>query len=208
MTRDVEPSLGDMTGLGEMTWMIRRGDQPRTSAGYSKARFLLAAMIAAAGFLTWTMLSGPSDAEIRSVSAPSSGIMLAQDADWFNPVITPTQATLATPADENAPANTTAAPSQPVERLKISSQSWRRGGLGSNALFTLTLRNRNDYAVKDIQISCTFTRQDGSHLTDRTRVIPDTINTRSRKTFARMHIGFVNVNASKAKCALVAASRL
>ena len=96
----------------------------------------------------------------------------------------------------------------PVDGLKISSQSWRRGGLGSNALVTFTLRNGNDYAVGDIEISCAFARRDGSHLTDRTRLIHDTINMKSRKTFARMHIGFVNVNASGAKCTLVAANRI
>jgi hypothetical protein len=96
-----------------------------------------------------------------------------------------------------------------VTGMKIASQSWRRGGLGSNALFNFTLRNTNDYAVGDIQVACIFTRRDGSSLTERKRVIPDAVvNTKSRKTFARVHIGFVNVNADKAKCALVAASRL
>ena len=60
-----------------------------------------------------------------------------------------------------------------------------------------------------IQVACTFTGRDGSMLTERKRVIPDAVvSTKSRKTFARVHIGFVNVNAEKAKCALVAASRL
>jgi len=96
----------------------------------------------------------------------------------------------------------------PLDGLKISSQSWRRGGLGSNALISFTLRNSNDYAVKDIEISCAFARRDGSHLTDRSRLIHDTVNMKSRKTFARLHVGFVNVNASGAKCALVTASRI
>jgi len=46
--------------------------------------------------------------------------------------------------------------------------------MGSKALITFTLRNGNDYAVKDVQISCAFNRRDGSHLTDRARVIHDT----------------------------------
>ncbi|WP_291574079.1 hypothetical protein [Bradyrhizobium sp.] len=95
-----------------------------------------------------------------------------------------------------------------IDGLKISSQSWRRGGLGSNALVTFTLRNGNDYAVRDIEISCVFTRRDGSHLTDRTRMIHDIVNMKSRRTFARMHVGYVNVNANQAKCALVAATRI
>ncbi len=96
----------------------------------------------------------------------------------------------------------------PVDGLKISSQSWRRGGLGSNAFVTMTLRNANDYAVRDIEISCAFARQDGSHLTDRTQLIHDTVNPKSRKTLTRMHVGFVNVNASKARCSLLAASHI
>jgi len=96
----------------------------------------------------------------------------------------------------------------PVDGLRITSQSWRRGGLGSNAFVTMTLRNSNDYAVKDIEISCAFARPDGSHLTDRTRLIHDTINTKSRKTFVRLHVGFVNVYAAKTKCALLAASHI
>ena len=96
----------------------------------------------------------------------------------------------------------------PVDGLKISSQSWRRGGLGSKALVTLTLRNRNDYAVRDIEIACAFTRRDGSHLTDRKRVISDTLSMKSRKTYAGMLVGFVNINANKAKCSLVTASRI
>ena len=96
----------------------------------------------------------------------------------------------------------------PLDGLKIISQSWRRGGLGSKALVTFTLRNANDYAVRDIEIACSFTRRDGSHLTDRRRIIPDTVNMKSRKRYAGMLVGFVNVNANKAKCSVVTASRI
>jgi hypothetical protein len=94
-----------------------------------------------------------------------------------------------------------------LDRLRISSQTWRRGGLGSKALVTFTLRNDNDYAVKDIEVVCAFARRDGSHLTDRSRVLADTVGMKSRKTFARVPVGFVNVNADQAKCSLVAARR-
>ena len=72
---------------------------------------------------------------------------------------------------------------------------------------TFTLRNDNDYAVRDIEIACAFSRRDGSHLTDRKRLIPDAVvNKKSRKTFAQVHIGYVNINANKAKCSPVAAN--
>jgi hypothetical protein len=94
-----------------------------------------------------------------------------------------------------------------LDHLKISSQTWRRGGLGSKALVTFTLRNDNDYAVKDVAIVCAFARRDGSHLTDRSRVLADTVSMKSRKTYARIPVGFVNVNADQAKCSLVTARR-
>jgi hypothetical protein len=96
----------------------------------------------------------------------------------------------------------------PVNGLRISSQSWRRGGLGSKALITFTLRNANAYAVGDIGLLCAFTRADGSPVTERRRTIRDTVKMKSRKTFARMHVGFINITANRAKCTLLSASRV
>ena len=124
-------------------------------------------------------------------------------------VIGPAPSTPPGPAQQEPALNPAITPEETgsAEGLKISSQHWRRGGLGSNALVTFTLRNRNDYAVKDIEISCAFARRDGSHLTDRARTIHDTVNMKGKRRFAHMHIGFVNIHASKVKCAPVAASR-
>jgi hypothetical protein len=96
----------------------------------------------------------------------------------------------------------------PVNGMRISSQSWRRGGLGSKALITFTLRNDNDYAVGDIGLLCSFTRADGSPVTERRQTIRDTVKMKSRKTFARMHVGFINITANRAKCTLLSASRV
>jgi hypothetical protein len=151
-----------------------------------------------AGFGAWMLVSGYDSKPAESEPVQLATAIMAEP-DQAIPVSDP-------PAATAAPS--TPAAVAPVDGLKISSQSWRRGGLGANALVTFTLRNGNDYAVKDIEISCAFSRRDGSHLTDRVRTIHDTVNTRSRKTFARLHVGFVNVNADKAKCALVAASHI
>ena len=164
---------------------------------------MLAVLLAGLG--AWVLLSG-----YGSNTVESEPVRLATAA-----IAEPEPSPIPENAEEAALPNPAAAPAEaaappevaPVEGLKISSQSWRRGGLGSKALVTLTLRNRNDYAVKDIEIFCSFARRDGSHLTDRKRIIHETVKMKSRKTFARMHVGFVNVNANRAKCSLVAASR-
>jgi len=120
----------------------------------------------------------------------------------------PAAAASAIPEGASLYPDTTPQEAAVTDGLKISSQRWQRGGLGSNALVTFTLRNANDYAVKDIEISCAFSRRDGSHLTDRTRVVHDTVRMKGRKSFAHWHIGFVNVNADRAKCTPVSASRI
>jgi hypothetical protein len=181
---------------------------------------VLVPVVTIAGLTAWMVLSGASSAKSQSVSqilstpavstpAPAIAAERTPLADAA-PAPDPAAPAQATPpaAEATAPGESPAAPASPLDGLKISSQSWRRAGLGSNALVTFTLRNNNDYAVKDIEIACAFNRRDGSHLTDRTRLIRDTVNMKSRKTFARMHVGFININASRAKCSLVAASRL
>jgi hypothetical protein len=175
---------------------------------------VLLPVLAIAGLTAWMVLSAASSAKSQSVSqsvtTPTAAISTPEKTSLLDAAPTPDpamspQATL--PADQ-AVTSVPPADASPLDGLKIASQSWRRGGLGSKALVTFTLRNNNDYAVKDIEIACAFNRRDGSHLTDRTRLIRDTINMKSRKTFARMHVGYVNVNASTAKCALVAANRV
>jgi hypothetical protein len=174
------------------------------SARYLKSRYislyLLLAAVLVVGAGAWRLLSGDRGgvAESKPVVAAAPQAVSSPDADAANKSIAfnPETAEAIVP---DAPA--------PLDKVTISSQSWRRGGLGSNALVTFTLRNNNAYAVKDIEIDCAFARRDGRHLTDRSRVIPDTVKMKSRKTFVRMHIGFVNVNARRAKCSPVAASR-
>jgi hypothetical protein len=205
MAMTIDPSLG------EMNWMEGRNNLPgRRAFPPSRISLLLLPVIAIAGILTWAVRSGPSDA--KSQPSPRSPVTLSEQntTSLLDPVVTATatQAPPAMPASASPSAGTVPAEMAPLDKLKLSSQSWRRGGLGSNALVTFTLRNANDFAVKDIEISCAFVRRDGSHLTDRKRPIPATVAMKSRKTFARMHIGFVNVNADKAKCALVSASRV
>lgn len=170
----------------------------------ARRRAVLLPVVLVAGLFGWTLgaLESANGQSVMDAPPPAAGSVQAA---------TPANATPATPTgvetNSPVPAQAAIAEDVPVNGLKISSQSWRRGGLGSQAIITLTLRNDNDYAVKDIEIACAFSRGDGSHLTDRKRVLPDTVDMKSRKTFARLHIGFVNIYANKAKCTLVAASR-
>jgi hypothetical protein len=112
------------------------------------------------------------------------------------------------PRDEDMSAvSATPETASPADGLKISGASMRRGGLGSKALVTLTIRNTNDYAVNDIKIVCAFTDREGRYTTKRVRAINDTVNMKSRKTFPHLLVGFVSVNAVRSKCTLLSANR-
>ena len=167
---------------------VRSGENlPRSDFGtgvWFKRGLLWLLAVIIIGFVVW-MLMPPSEGNVAQTE--------------------PVKLALATV--DPAPSATAAAEAAGLDRLKISSQTWRRGGLGSKALVTFTVRNDNDYAVKDVEIVCAFVRRDGSHLTDRSRVLADTVSMKSRKTFARVPVGFVNVNADQAKCSLVTARR-
>jgi len=209
---------GFMGGAAALLCRAREGTAMRTGDGWFGRLTVHPALWAAvviAGVVAWAMLPELSDADDDLASAPFAVIgatpVSIRSESAATPV--PVMVTGAAEVQTMAPAAGEAMPEPRAEKpppdgLRISSQSWRRGGLGSKALVTLTLRNANDYAVKDIEIACAFTRRDGSHLTDRRRVIGDIINTRSRKTYARLLVGFVNINANKAKCSLVTASRI
>jgi len=160
------------------------------------------------GLGAWMLFSGDSGktTEHRTVgrtalltAAPAQPMQSfekspVRDVTQFNPVAQPSDA-----ASSDA---------VPLDRLKISSQIIRRGGLGSKALITFTLRNDNDFAVKDIGLLCSFSRMDGSPVTERRQTIHDTVKMKSRKTFARVHVGFINITANQAKCSLLSAGRV
>jgi hypothetical protein len=217
------------TGLYRLLWRRFSGigwDTPREAAPSLRFKSALIGiavvtvlLIGAGVWLVMSIDDGESaDGGLAQIAdgAPSDGAATPSQAAGPTPGVS--QASIQEQAHAAAAAEPAAAPDDkptasiggppPVNGLKLGSQSWRRGGLGSKALMTFTLRNDNPYAVKDVEIACAFSRRDGSHLTDRTRVVPGPVSMRSRKTFAGVHVGFVNVNASKAKCTLVAASKI
>jgi hypothetical protein len=164
---------------------------------------LILPVLAIVAIGAWMVVSRTPDDNANS--APVAKVNFATSAP-----IQPSRLSEPNPALDASQFNPGAAPAEvaSVEGLKISSQSWRRGGLGSKALVTFTLRNDNDYAVGDIGIVCSFSRKDGSPVTERRQTIRDTVKMKSRKTFARVHVGFINITANQAKCSLLSANRV
>jgi hypothetical protein len=181
------------------------GFSGRSAMRLFKNKLIWLSVILAVGAGAWTMLA-------EDAAGPAKGQTVGSTNFATTASIQPSPLSDTDPASSALQSSTAPAAgppeAAPVNGLRISSQSWRRGGLGSKALITFTLRNDNDYAVGDIGLLCAFTRADGSPVTERRPTIHDTVKMKSRKTFARMHVGFINVNASRAKCTLLSASRV
>jgi hypothetical protein len=186
------------TWIGTWVGLSQSPEAPPARLFRTRLVLLPVALMVAAG--VWLVMSGsrggiagdgPANPALAAVAVQAAGDPVSREVA-YDPFT----------SESIAPEQPT-----PLDKLRLSGQSFRRGGLGSNAQVSFTLRNGNAYAVKNVEIACAFIRRDGSHLTDRIRLVPGTIEMRSRKSFDRLHIGFVNVNASRAKCALVSASR-
>jgi hypothetical protein len=182
-----------LAGIGGSYWSPNPVDFFRTK--------LVLPVLAIVAIGAWMVVARTPDDNANS--APVAKVNFATAAP-----IQPSRLSEPNPALDAPQVNPAAAEAASVEGLKISSQSWRRGGLGSKALVTFTLRNDNDYAVGDIGILCAFSRKDGSPVTERRQTIRDTVKMKSRKTFARVHVGFINITANQAKCSLLSASRV
>lgn len=76
-----------------------------------------------------------------------------------------------TPGDGRVTTNPPVRAVASVDGVTLLRQSLRRGGLGSKALMTLTIRNRNDYPVKHLELLCSFGSPDGRYVTHRRHVI-------------------------------------
>jgi hypothetical protein len=190
----------ESAGLADSGGVLNR---PAAKLFKNKLIWLSVIVVVAAG--AWEMFSENPAGPAKGQTVGSTNFTTT--ASLQPPPLSDTDPALGAPQFSTAPA---AVPMEgaPVDGLKISSQSWRRGGLGSKALITLTLRNDNDYAVGDIGILCSFSRADGNPVTERRQTIHDTVKKKSRKTFPRMHVGFVNVTADRARCSLLTASRV
>ena len=95
----------------------------------------------------------------------------------------------------------------PLSQVRLVRQSLKRSGLGARVFATVTVRNRHEYAIKDVEILCAFRGRDG-YVTARRRVLPDVIEARSRETFANVLVGHINVVTTRGRCKLVGASRV
>ena len=99
-----------------------------------------------------------------------------------------------------SPADASVAPAPDRRAVKVLESRIKIGGLGSTALVTLTLENRNTGAVKDVLIRCTNRNEGGSFVGSSTQVLPLTVAPQQVLTIRDFDMGLVHPDAARTEC--------
>jgi hypothetical protein len=212
-----------------MSYRGRKNRRPAAGLRDPQAGRWLIVIVAAAGLAGWIVVR--AEAANPPLAPPAQNVtaapaLLTPDAKNAAPAVVPDkvpshdaashgrsiQESNIAPADTSGDVEGIARPPAraahavaSVDGLAVVRQALRRGGLGSKALMTLTIRNSNDYPVKHLQLLCAFSSRDGKYVTKRRHVIDGVVKPNSRRTFRHLMVGFVSINANRAKCSLLSA---
>ncbi len=89
-----------------------------------------------------------------------------------------------------------------LAKLKLEFD-WKLGGFDNVILATFTVKNGNDFAVRDLQIRCEAFGKSGTRIDRNTRTIFDVVKAKGTKRLPEANIGFVNSQADKLSCQII-----
>src|ERR1700686_5518354 len=82
-----------------------------------------------------------------------------------------------------------------AERLAtvtISKADFRKGGFDDMMIMTFTLRNANDFDVKDIEIDCSHSGNSGTVIDSNVRTVYEIVKAKGSKTIRDFNMGFIH----------------
>jgi hypothetical protein len=95
--------------------------------------------------------------------------------------------------------------------VNLINYSWRKGGFDTVMIASFTIQNKNDFAIKDIDVVCELSARSGTVIGYTAKTIYDTVPAHGRKTFRELNMGsgvsFDFGQAESAFCKIGAMSR-
>lgn len=86
--------------------------------------------------------------------------------------------------------------------------AWKLGGFDNVILATFTVKNENDFAVKDLQIRCEAFGKSGTKIDRNTRTIYDVVKAKGTKRLPEANLGLVNSQAERLACDIIGFKRM
>ncbi|HEX3117195.1 MAG TPA: hypothetical protein VHQ48_17130 [Bradyrhizobium sp.] len=89
-----------------------------------------------------------------------------------------------------------------IAAIKIEKWSWKKGGFDSVMIGTFTIKNSNDFGVKDIVLNCEHFAPSGTLIDSNTRTVYQSIKPKSSITVRDFNMGFLHTQATRSSCSV------
>jgi hypothetical protein len=80
--------------------------------------------------------------------------------------------------------------------------TWSKEGFGNVMEANFTINNKNDFAVKDVEIRCVSSAPSGTVIDSNTRVIYERFEAGKIKRITKFNMGFINSQAKSTSCSI------
>jgi hypothetical protein len=90
------------------------------------------------------------------------------------------------------------APSE--DPVRVTHVTWRKDGFGSVMIANFTFKNDNEFAVKDVEVTCIHSANSGTEMDRNTRTIYERIPANSSAYFDEVNMGFIDPQARSTRC--------
>jgi hypothetical protein len=85
-------------------------------------------------------------------------------------------------------------------KVTIAAYNWTKGGFDSVMMLDFTVRNDNDYAIKDVTIRCEHSAKSGTNIVSNTRTIYERVPAHGALSKSKFNMGFIHSQIDTSSC--------
>jgi len=91
------------------------------------------------------------------------------------------------------------------QNVQLVKYDWYKGGFDTVMFADLTIKNNNDFDIKDITVTCTGAGNSGTTIDTNSKTIYEIIKSHKRRTFRKVSMGFIHSQATRSRCEVTGA---
>jgi hypothetical protein len=95
----------------------------------------------------------------------------------------------------------------PGDKVKVTIEKWRKPGSNNAGTADITVTNDNDFAVKDIRVSCDYMAKSGGRKIETDQRLALTIKAKTTKLFKKTKFPFIDQETATGACKVTGATQ-
>jgi len=95
----------------------------------------------------------------------------------------------------------------PGDKVKVTIEKWRKPGSNNAGTADMTVTNDNDFAVKDIRMSCDYMSKTGGRKIETDQRLAITVKAKTTKLFKRVKFPFIDQETATGSCKVESAAQ-